>query len=413
MQKNKDLILFTYDYPFGKSEKTFLEYELPKLSENFENIEIIFQKNFSNESILDKKLKNIKINKEFANQTKLTKYFTILIKNIIFDKMFWKEFFYILFKKNFFKKLKMSLNEIILSYILYNYLKGRKYKSNKKIFYSFWSNFTLLTFSKLKKNLENSVFISRALGSDLNGYIKNDNYVPYKKNKFSNLDKIILLGEYQRKMLDNLNLNSDNIKVCPLGVFKQKNKIENIDINQKLVFLSCGNLIEIKNHFLMINFLERVSKKINNKVEFILIGDGHLKENIKRRLNNLNNLIDFKFYNYVENLVEFISANKINFFLNFSSQEGMAFTIMESMSCGIPVVASDIDSNKYLVNNNGYLFDLENYNNSINEVIDQIIFDIKKSEPYLNKSKKSYNFINNNLHNEKCFNKFKEVINNI
>ncbi len=413
MQKNKDLILFTYDYPFGKSEKTFLEYELPKLSENFENIEIIFQKNFSNESILDKKLKNIKINKEFANQTKLTKYFTILIKNIIFDKMFWKEFFYILFKKNFFKKLKMSLNEIILSYILYNYLKGRKYKSNKKIFYSFWSNFTLLTFSKLKKNLENSVFISRALGSDLNGYIKNDNYVPYKKNKFSNLDKIILLGEYQRKMLDNLNLNSDNIKVCPLGVFKQKNKIENIDINQKLVFLSCGNLIEIKNHFLMIDFLERVSKKINNKVEFILIGDGHLKENIKRRLNNLNNLIDFKFYNYVENLVEFISANKINFFLNFSSQEGMAFTIMESMSCGIPVVASDIDSNKYLVNNNGYLFDLENYNNSINEVIDQIIFDIKKSEPYLNKSKKSYNFINNNLHNEKCFNKFKEVINNI
>ena len=84
MQKNKDIILFTYDYPFGKSEKTFLEYELPKLSENFENIEIILQKNFSNESILDKKLKNIKINKEFANQTKLTKYFIILIKNISF-----------------------------------------------------------------------------------------------------------------------------------------------------------------------------------------------------------------------------------------------------------------------------------------------------------------------------------------
>ena len=413
MQKNKDIILFTYDYPFGKSEKTFLEYELPKLSENFENIEIILQKKFSDESILDKKLKNIKINKEFANQTKLTKYFIILIKNIIFDKLFWKEFSYILFKKNFFKKLKMSLNEIILSYILYNYLKERKYKSKKKIFYSFWSNFTLLAFSKLKKNLENSVFISRALGSDLNGYIKNDNYVPYKKSKFSNLDKIILLGEYQKKRLDNLNLNSSNIKVCPLGVFKQKNKIENININQKLVFLSCGNLIEIKNHFLMIDFLERVAKKINNKVEFILIGDGHLKENIKSRLNNLNNLIDFKFYNYVENLVEFISANKIDFFLNFSSQEGMAFTIMESMSCGIPVIASDIDSNKYLVNNNGYLFDLENYKDSINEVINQIIFDIKESEPYLNKSKKSYNFINNNLHNEKCFNKFKEMINNI
>ena len=46
MQKNKQLILFTYDYPFGKSEKTFLEYELNQLSNDFDKIEIINQKNF-------------------------------------------------------------------------------------------------------------------------------------------------------------------------------------------------------------------------------------------------------------------------------------------------------------------------------------------------------------------------------
>ena len=34
MQKNKKLILLTYDFPFGRSEKTFLSYELLKLSEN-------------------------------------------------------------------------------------------------------------------------------------------------------------------------------------------------------------------------------------------------------------------------------------------------------------------------------------------------------------------------------------------
>ena len=44
MQKNKKLILLTYDFPFGRSEKTFLSYELLKLSENFDSIEIINQK---------------------------------------------------------------------------------------------------------------------------------------------------------------------------------------------------------------------------------------------------------------------------------------------------------------------------------------------------------------------------------
>ena len=42
--------------------------------------------------------------------------------------------------------------------------------------------------------------------------------------------------------------------------------------------------------------------------------------------------------------------NNINFFMNFSSQEGMSFSIMESMSCGIPAIVSDIEANKILVN---------------------------------------------------------------
>ena len=38
MQKNAEIILFTYDYPFGRSEKTFLEYELSQLSKDFDKI---------------------------------------------------------------------------------------------------------------------------------------------------------------------------------------------------------------------------------------------------------------------------------------------------------------------------------------------------------------------------------------
>ena len=44
-------------------------------------------------------------------------------------------------------------------------------------------------------------FVARSLGSDLNGFIynKNDDYVPYKKLKFAALNKLVLLGRYQKE----------------------------------------------------------------------------------------------------------------------------------------------------------------------------------------------------------------------
>ena len=78
MQKNKDLIIFTYDYPFGISEKTFIDYEISKLSKDFKNIEIINQKTFRKNSILNSKNQNIKLNSNFSKKLNifyLTYYF--------------------------------------------------------------------------------------------------------------------------------------------------------------------------------------------------------------------------------------------------------------------------------------------------------------------------------------------------
>ena len=92
----------------------------------------------------------------------------------------------------------MCVNEACLAFLLYEFILKEKNKDKEIIFYSFWSNFTLISFIELKKEFKNSNFLSRGLGSDLNGYIKNDNYVPYKNIKFSGLDKLLLLGDYQK-----------------------------------------------------------------------------------------------------------------------------------------------------------------------------------------------------------------------
>lgn len=413
MQKNKDLIIFTYDYPFGMSEKTFIDYEISKLSEDFKNIEIINQKTFRKNSILNSNNQNIKLNPNFSKKLNIFYSTYYFLTKVLFKKIFWEEIFLIIWKKNFFRKLKMCILELCNALILFEFLKININKENNReiIFYSFWSNFTLITFSLLKDKFPNSKFIARSLGSDLNGYLDNDYYVPYKRIKFSKLNKIILLGEYQKKLLSDLKFDLQNVKICPLGVNEQKISANPLSY-EKITFLSCGSLIKLKNVELMINFLKKFSKKTSKKIEFILIGSGKLEDYLLNLLRNNTNFT-YEYIRYVKDLVEFINKKNIHFFLNFSSQEGMPFTVMETMSCGIPTIASNIDANKYLVKNNGYILNLEDYDISSDKIIDEIIFDLENIQNYKNYCENSNRFINQNLINKDCYNIFLNILKNI
>ena len=77
MKINKKIILFTYDFPLGNSEKTFLEYEINNLIKNFKEVEIIPQIN--NHS-------NIKIENKFKVNLGLSK--NLSITNIILFGIF-------------------------------------------------------------------------------------------------------------------------------------------------------------------------------------------------------------------------------------------------------------------------------------------------------------------------------------
>lgn len=413
MQNNKDLVIFTYDFPFGKSEKTFIQYEISCLLKDFKNIEIINQKNFQENSLLSNDKKNLYFNKKFSKFVNLKNIFLIFFKKVAFKAFFWQEIFYIIFKKNFFKKFRMCFSEICLAYLLYEFIKKEKNPQNEMIFYSFWSNFPLISFIELKKDFKNSKFLSRGLGSDLNGYIKNDDYVPFKKVKFLALNKLVLLGDYQKDGLKNLNLEN-KIEISPIGVYSQKKEVQNIKFNfdEPITFVSCGNLIEIKNNLLMIDFLNKFNYQTKIKIKYIMIGKGVLKNKICNEIKKYSQ-IEFIHYEQIENFVDFINQNKIHFLLNFSSQEGMPFTIMESMSCGLPAIVSNIKPNEYLVKGNGFVFDLDNYENSINEMIFEIKETLKDKEKYMVKSKNSFNFINENLINSECYRKFKIILDNL
>ena len=407
MKINKKIILFTYDYPKGDSENTFIEFELSSLLDNFKNIEIIHQKNFkyNNKKIKNKKLS---INSGLSKQFNITNIILNFLSYTLFSINFYNEIKNILFKKKFFLKLKMSIMELTQSQIAYKWIKKNKfYNNNNVIFYSFWSNFILLSFERLKKKDTNLKTISRVHGSDLNGYIKKDDYVPYIKKKFYSLSKLFISAKFQEKKLLKKNLiNKNNTKIAPLGVYKVKHKNYKINFNS-INFLSCNNFIEIKNNLLMIEFIKTFSTQTKNKISYYVIGDGKEKNKIKSKLNEYKKYFNFRLIKKVDNLPKFLKKNNIHFFMNFSSQEGMSFSIMEAMSCGIPTISSNIEANKSLVDNTrGYLIDLNNLRNSFLLVSKKISKDLREKKSYISKKSKSRKFINQNLINKNCYSQF-------
>ena len=142
MKINKKILLFTYGFPTGNTEDTFIKYELSKLINDFEDVEIIPQVNFeikNKKKIFSKKLN---INLDFSRQFTFTNFIFQFLSHTIISKIFYNELKRIIFKKKFFTKLKLSIVELTKSQIAYNWiikLNKNNYNKDNVIFYSFWS----------------------------------------------------------------------------------------------------------------------------------------------------------------------------------------------------------------------------------------------------------------------------------
>ena len=72
-----------------------------------------------------------------------------------------------------------------------------------------------------------------------------------------------------------------------------------------------------------------------------------------------------------EKVLDYYSQNYIDIFINVSDNEGIPVSIMEAMSAGIPVVATNVGGTSEIVNEkNGYLIDVDFDANVVAEKID-------------------------------------------
>ncbi|MGN2337058.1 glycosyltransferase [Clostridium cagae] len=145
---------------------------------------------------------------------------------------------------------------------------------------------------------------------------------------------------------------------------------ENNFSNKDFIIIYVAEFSKRKNQIFLLNCLKSLIDEGFKDIKLLLLGDGKLLNELKlyaKKLHIGNNVI---FTGYTKNTCMYYQLSDIC--VSSSRIEGLPFNIVEAMSTGLPVIASNIKGHSDLVkqNKNGYLFE---YNN-----IDQFCNYIKK-----------------------------------
>ena len=265
----------------------------------------------------------------------------------LFRKETFKDLAYLIKSK---KLSKNSLKSLVLfaakSSLVYEEISKRLEemdikKDEKIIFYSYRVGFSTLALCKLKETYKNAKVVSRAHAQDIFEFRNKENYLPYRKYLYENIDEIFTISE------DGLNYLRDRYKVLEnkTSLFRLGTRdvaINNNISNKDFTIITCSRIARIKR----LDLLARSLKDIDEQVNWVHFGDGdeeYFKE-IKDITNTYKENIQVEFMGFCDNekYLDIISKKPLSVFVNVSESEGLPVSIMEAESVGLPILATDV-----------------------------------------------------------------------
>lgn len=198
-----------------------------------------------------------------------------------------------------------------------------------------------------------------------------DRFYLFIEKILSNLtEKFITVSVSEKETVLKFKITSESkIELIHNGVVIPENEQ---DISEKF---SNGSFIHVsrfdyaKNSELMIPLIKTFQQNlILQKRKVLFIGDGDNREYIEKELNLFGFSNQISFLGFQNDLSEFYR----NAFLLISTSrwEGLPLSVLEAMSFGTPILATDVRGNKDLVSTStGYLFNPDNLQTAVDYVL--------------------------------------------
>ena len=221
--------------------------------------------------------------------------------------------------------------------------------------------------------------------------------IMYLQNKaFKNSNGVIFLTKYASSLIQEFTGEISNVKIIPHGsdgLFKpQSLPIEAKKLSNKISCLYVSPTLFYKNHF---NLIKAVSILISRGVNIELNCIGKVERKEYKRLSKLirhlglnNKTIKFMGEIQKEKLVDYHHQSDIYLFA--SSCESFGISLLDAMSCGIPIASSSYSSINETLEDGGIYFDPYDVNSIVSSVIklisdDKLRFSISKKAHEISK----------------------------
>lgn len=158
--------------------------------------------------------------------------------------------------------------------------------------------------------------------------------------------------------------------------------------------VSCSSINAIKRIELLFAGVQKAaSVRGDQTFEWHHFGDGDLLEEFIEKARNVNvsrsnTVIEFHGYVTRHELIQAYLTQPVDVFVNVSSTEGTPVSIMEAISCGIPVIATAVGGNVEIVHEkNGFLL---SQNPTPDEIADALLQVLDNRELWLEKRQGSH-----------------------
>lgn len=357
------LILFTQSYPYDvAAEQTFLAPEVEYLVHSFQVI-IVPEQNGGGKSVLPAA---IQVDEGFAGMMQTNSGKANLLLGVLFSRSLWKELVTrpsVLLQPFSLKRLIAFVGkaELTRKWVCH-YIARHKLDTSRCIVYTFWLDASAMGVGLAKQSFPRTALVSRAHGNDLYEDEEHQRhaYIPCRPQSLKTLDRLFPDSDMgSRYVAGRYPWFASLCETARLGV-TDPGFVTSCSNDGVLRIVSCSFVMPLKRVDLILKGIQRAARlRPNQQFEWHHFGTGPLKLTIEN--NALKMLPDnvksyFPGYSTVEHLMQYYRSHPVDLFINVSESEGTPVSIMEAISCGIPVMATAVGGNPEIVSeHNGRL----------------------------------------------------------
>lgn len=235
-----------------------------------------------------------------------------------------------------------------------NWLRKQKPNKNDYIFYTYWFDFAATGIAFVKKDFPNVKLVSRAHGYDIyEEQYYNPPFFPCREITLSLIDRLFPDSSAGFNYLNIRYPNfSSRYEISLLGV-SDSGFITQPSNDGIFRIVSCSMIRPEKRvEFLLQSILRAATLRPSQKFEWFHFGNGTTRENLQKIVDEIfpsNVKAYFPGYSDPETLMKNYREKPFDVFVNVSETEGTPVSIMEAISCGIPVIATAVGGNKEIV----------------------------------------------------------------